>query len=241
MINQISIPIRRAPAAFLAAALVLLLPGLGTAQGNPPEQQDRTSVQPESLQSTQGPEQLRTAVFAGGCFWGVEGVFEHLRGVHRAVSGYAGGEARMANYNAVSRGVTEHAEAVLVEYDPQVISYQELLDVFFQVAHNPTQLNYQGPDRGTQYRSEIFTLSEDQERMASRAITDLELSGAFESPIVTALSMLESPEEFYPAEEYHQDFMRKNPEYPYVVYWDWPKIDHLRQAFPDLFLDVRWR
>jgi peptide-methionine (S)-S-oxide reductase len=165
-------------------------------------------------------------------------VFEYLEGVQEAISGYSGGEARLANYTAVSRGLTQHAEAVYVTYDADVISYQELLDVFFKVAHNPTQLNYQGPDHGTQYRSEIFFTNSDQRDQAQQAIDQLEIDKTYNDPIVTKLSALEA---FYPAEEYHQDFMQKNPRQGYVVYWDWPKIEHLEQDFPQLFLDAKWR
>lgn len=171
------------------------------------------------------------AVFAGGCFWGVEGVFEELDGVRDVVSGYSGGSSETANYNAVSFGISQHAEAVRIEFDPSVVSYATLLKVFFHVAHDPTQLNYQGPDRGTQYRSEIFYLDEAQKNLALEYIALLDKAGVFPDKIVTELSPLDT---FYLAEDYHQDFMMLNPEYPYIVYWDRPKVEFLRYEYPEL-------
>jgi len=177
------------------------------------------------------PGSIQTAVLAGGCFWGMEGVFERLEGVVDVISGYSGGKALTARYNIVSTGTTNHAESIRVTYDPSRISYGELLKVFFSVAHDPTQLNYQGPDRGKQYRSTIFYTGELQKRIAEEYIRTLERAGVFRKPIVTQVVPLKA---FYPAEDYHQDFMDRNPNYPYIVYWDKPKVEHLKKEFPEL-------
>jgi peptide-methionine (S)-S-oxide reductase len=173
-----------------------------------------------------------TAVFAGGCFWGVQGVFQHVKGVRNAVSGYSGGKRETAVYETVSLGKTGHAEAVEVTFDPNEVSYGKLLQVFFSVAHNPTQLNYQGPDHGTQYRSAIFTASDEQKKIAEAYIAQLDKAKVFQEPIVTRVS---AEEGFYPAEKYHQDFLTLNPTYPYIVYNDMPKIDNLKAIFPQQF------
>ena len=175
---------------------------------------------------------LETAVFAGGCFWGVEGVFEHVRGVVDARSGYAGGNARTATYEQVSSGDTGHAESVEVVFDPALVSYGQLLSVFFSVAHDPTQLNRQGPDVGTQYRSAIFYASPAQQRAAQAYIGKLQ-ARLGDTPVVTQVVPLVK---FYPAEHYHQDFMRLNPMHPYIVFHDRPKVAHLQEAFPKLFV-----
>lgn len=173
-----------------------------------------------------------TAVFAGGCFWGVQAVFQHVNGVKNAVSGYSGGAKETASYETVSLGKTGHAESVEVTFDPHQVSYGKLLQVFFSVTHNPTQLNYQGPDQGTQYRSAIFTTSDEQQKVASAYIAQLDKPGLFHAPIVTKLSKLQG---FYPAEKYHQDFLTRNPDHPYIVYNDMPKIDNLKAIFPASF------
>jgi peptide-methionine (S)-S-oxide reductase len=175
-----------------------------------------------------------TAIFAGGCFWGVQGVFQHVKGVTNAVSGYAGGEAATASYKMIGTGSTGHAEAVEITYRPSEISYGELLHVFFSVAHNPTQLNYQGPDRGTQYRSAIFPLDTEQEQVAAAYIAQLDQTGLFGDKIVTTL---EGAKPFYAAEDYHQDFLTLNPTYPYIVFHDLPKLENLRRLFPDFWRD----
>ena len=178
---------------------------------------------------------LQTAVFAGGCFWGVEAVFEHVRGVVDVRSGYAGGHAVTANYDTVTGGQTGHAEAVEVMFDPSVVSYGQLLKVFFSIAHDPTQLNRQGPDRGTQYRSAIFYATAAQQRAASTYIREVGQAGAFGSkPVVTQVTPLA---QFFPAEDYHQDFARLNPGHPYIRYWDAPKVAHLKRDLPDLYAD----
>ena len=174
---------------------------------------------------------FQTAVFAGGCFWGVEAVFEDLKGVSNVVSGYSGGTQATANYQKVSDGKTGHAEVVRVTYDPNQISYEQLLKVFFIVAHDPTELNSQGPDSGTQYRSAIFFTNGDQQQAAKAYISQLDKEQVFKKPIVTQLAPLE---EFHPAEEYHQNFLVRNRTYPYVVVNDLPKLDRLRQEFPKL-------
>ena len=175
---------------------------------------------------------LQTIVLAGGCFWGIEAVYEHIKGVTDAVSGYAGGTKAQADYETVSSGTTGHAEAVRVTFDPSKVSVEKLLQVFFSVAHDPTQLNRQGPDVGPQYRSAIFFADEEQSRVAKAYIDQLTKSKVYPRPIVTQVVKLEG---FYPAEEYHQDFAEKNPTYPYIVYHDKPKVDHLKQQFPDLY------
>ncbi|POF42747.1 peptide-methionine (S)-S-oxide reductase [Pseudomonas laurylsulfativorans] len=173
-----------------------------------------------------------TAVFAGGCFWGVQGVFQHVKGVKNAVSGYAGGAANTAQYERVSNGNTGHAESVEVTFDPSQVSYGTLLQIYFSVAHNPTELNRQGPDTGTQYRSAIFTKSAEQQKIAQAYINQLDTAHAFDKPIVTKL---ESFNGFYPAEEEHQDFLTEHPTYPYIVINDLPKVAQLKQLYPDRY------
>jgi peptide-methionine (S)-S-oxide reductase len=170
-------------------------------------------------------------VLAGGCFWGMQAVFEQLRGVTSAVAGYAGGSASTAHYEIVSTGETGHAESVEVTYDPSRISFKQILDVYFLVAHDPTELNRQGPDDGTQYRSEIFYTTEQQRAQAQAYIAQLERKHVFSAPIVTKLAHLQG---FYRAEDYHQDFVAKNPDNPYVVVNDKPKLTNLRERFPQL-------
>jgi peptide-methionine (S)-S-oxide reductase len=174
----------------------------------------------------------QTAVFAGGCFWGIEAVFEHLKGVKSAVSGYAGGAAASPSYDEVSSGRTGHAEAVQVVYDPSLISYETLLHVFFSVAHDPTELNRQGPDVGTQYRSAIFYRDDEQKKAAEAYIGQLTKAKAFDRPIVTEVTSLRA---FYPAEEYHQNYMAHHPNSMYIVVNDAPKVENLRRQFPALY------
>jgi peptide-methionine (S)-S-oxide reductase len=171
-------------------------------------------------------------VLAGGCFWGVQGVFEHLRGVTRVVSGYAGGDRGTAQYETVSTGSTGHAESVQISFDPSQVSYGEILRVFFSVAHDPTQLNRQGPDTGPQYRSAIFYANAQQKKIAEAYVAQLGRSGAFHRPIVTRIDPLKG---FYPAEAYHQDFLLKNPNHPYIVFNDLPKIRNFQQTLPELY------
>ncbi len=174
----------------------------------------------------------RTAVVAGGCFWGIQAVFQHVKGVISATSGYSGGAAGTAEYELVSNGDTGHAESVKIAYDPSQITYGQLLRVFFSVAHDPTQLNRQGPDTGNQYRSSIFYNSDEQKRIAEAYIAQLEKAKVFPRPIVTQVVPLKA---FYPAEAYHQDYAVHHPDNPYIVFNDAPKVVHLRQEFPDLY------
>ena len=174
----------------------------------------------------------QTAVFAGGCFWGVDAVFKHVKGVTNVVSGYAGGNADTAHYEIVSEGNTGHAESVRVQFDPSRISYQQLLQVFFSVAHDPTELNRQGPDSGSQYRSAIFFTSPEQQKIAQAYIQKLTAEHVFSSPIVTQVVPLQ---QFYPAEDYHQNYLALHPYQPYIVFNDMPKLDRLRQQFPALY------
>jgi peptide-methionine (S)-S-oxide reductase len=187
---------------------------------------------PDPVASLPTPSGPQTAVLAGGCFWGMEGVFEHLKGVSNVVSGYAGGTARDAQYERVGTGQTGHAEAIQITYDPSQISYGQLLKVYFAVAHDPTQLNGQGPDLGTQYRSAIFYQNAPQKQMAQAYIDQLNGTQVFKKAIATQLSPLT---QFYAAEEYHQNFISRNPSYPYVVVHDLPKIKQLQKQFPALY------
>ncbi|OHD73966.1 MAG: peptide-methionine (S)-S-oxide reductase [Spirochaetes bacterium RBG_16_67_19] len=202
-----------------AAALVLLL-GAARARADFPA----PPVDPAE-------KGTRTAVFAGGCFWGVEAVFERLKGVQEVVSGYSGGEAKTAHYEVVGTGRTGHAESVRVIYDASRVSYGTLLKVFFSVAHDPTQFNFQGPDYGTQYRSAIFYADAAQRRVAEEYIRSLDKGRVYGKKIVTQLSPLEA---FYPAEDYHQDYLRQHPTQPYIMMWDLPKIAALEKEYPQL-------
>ena len=172
---------------------------------------------------------LKTAIFAGGCFWGIEGVFSHLKGVTSAVSGYHGGTAATATYERTNDGDTGHAESVKVTYDPAVIRYDQLLRVFFAVGADPTQLNRQGPDRGTQYRTALIPTSAEQNKVAAAYLAQLKASGLWKKPIV---ARIERAQAFYPAETYHQDFMAKNPNHGYIRMWDKPKVAGLKRLFP---------
>jgi peptide-methionine (S)-S-oxide reductase len=172
------------------------------------------------------------AVFAGGCFWGVQGVFQHVKGVSNAVSGYAGGDAKSAKYDMVGMGDTGHAEAVRITYDPRQVSYGRLLQIYFSVAHNPTELNRQGPDTGTHYRSTVFPVNAEQSRVAKAYIAQLDGAKAFGRKIATTV---EPQKAFYPAEAYHQDFLTRHPDHPYIVINDLPKVDNLKRVFPDVY------
>lgn len=173
-----------------------------------------------------------TAVVAGGCFWGVQGVFEHVRGVTQVASGYTGGAADTAQYERVSDGDTGHAESVSITFDPTVISYGKILQIFFSVAHNPTELDYQGPDHGTQYRSAIFPVNAQQRTVAQAYIAQLQGAHMFTGPIVTRVETFKG---FYPAENYHQNFLALHPDYPYIAINDMPKVDALKNLFPTLY------
>ena len=177
----------------------------------------------------------QTIVLAGGCFWGVQGVFEHVKGVSQAVSGYSGGTKETAHYEMVGTEKTGHAESVQVTYDPKQISYGKILQIYFSVAHNPTELNYQGPDSGPSYRSAIFYANDEQKRFAQAYIAQLDKAHVFGAPIVTKLESLTG---FYPAENYHQDFLVLHPAYPYIVFNDLPKVENLKRLFPDYYRDT---
>ena len=218
--------LRRAAAAALFAALAA--PGCSLADAG--ERAAPIAAAAFDLPKAAGPTQ--TAVLSGGCFWGIEAVFEHVRGVRRVTSGYAGGAAETAQYEVVSGGDTGHAESVQIEFDPQQVSYGELLRIFFSVAHDPTQRDRQGPDVGSQYRSEIFYADDGQKDVATRYIAQLEAAKAFPRPIATRVDPLRG---FYPAEAEHQDFIARHPSYPYVVVNDLPKLRNLERAFPDAY------
>jgi peptide-methionine (S)-S-oxide reductase len=204
----------------LIAITSMLLGNVGFAAEAPPNKSNGTVNVTE------------TAIFAGGCFWGVDAVFKHIKGVSEAVSGYAGGDAPTAHYEQVSSGNTGHAEAVQVRFNPAVVSYQLLLQVFFSVAHNPTQLTRQGPDVGSQYRSAIFYTSAEQQKTAQGHIQQLTAARAFSAPIVTQVLPLR---QFYPAEDYHQNYLALHPRQPYIVMHDMPKLDQLRKQYPALY------
>lgn len=199
---------------YLLRSLVCLLLGLG------------------SIIETSASTNEQTAIFAGGCFWGVDAVFKHVKGVSEVVSGYAGGSAATANYKQVSEGLTSHAEAVQVRFNPDQVSYQQLLEVFFSVAHDPTELNRQGPDVGSQYRSAIFYTSADQQQAAQQHIQQLTATHTFRSAIVTQIVPLTK---FYQAEGYHQNYLALHPMDPYIVIHDLPKLEQLRKQFPGLY------
>jgi peptide-methionine (S)-S-oxide reductase len=177
---------------------------------------------------------IQTVVIAGGCFWGVQGVFQHTAGVVNAVSGYAGGGKSTASYETVSTGTTGHAESVEIKYDPSKISYGKILQIFFSVAHDPTQLNHQGADSGTQYRSAIFTTSDAQKKVADAYIAQLNAAKVYKRPIVTKVGLLEG---FYPAEAYHQDYLTLHPNEPYIAYNDIPKVENLKKIFAENYIE----
>lgn len=220
--------------ALLSVAVILVISALpAVAEGQlgrlPDPAQDETLANISSQQS---------AVFAGGCFWGVQAVFQHTKGVISATSGYSGGTASGANYEQVSSGKTGHAESVKVIYDPAKISYGQLLKIYFAVAHNPTELDRQGPDSGTQYRSEIFAVSTAQQKIAEGYIQQLDAAKVYPQKIVTRVSALPT---FYAAEDYHQDFATRHPNHPYIVRFDLPKLEQLRAQFPKMYQPYQLR
>jgi peptide-methionine (S)-S-oxide reductase len=212
--------------ALVPVAAMVMLPNGSSAV------EEAVVIPPPAMDVQGATAKTATAVFAGGCVWGVQGVFQHTKGVTRAVSGYAGGKADDATYPAVSSGSTAHAEAVEVTYDPTQVTYGQLLQVYFSVAHNPTQLNYQGPDHGTQYRSAVFPVTDEERQVAAAYIVQLDAATAFPAPIVTKIEPFTG---FYAAEQYHQDFLTNNPDYPYIVINDLPKIEALKTVFPALY------
>lgn len=217
----------RKPAGIAATAGIGI--GLSCAMADGPARVLPAPLLDAPLSQTEGKQ---TLVLAGGCFWGVEAVFQHIRGVDRAVSGYAGGTAETAQYDIVSTGKTAHAEAVQITYDPSLVTPGKLLQVFFSVAHDPTTVDRQGPDYGPQYRSAIFFDTPEQEKIAKAYIGQLDGEGVFPAPIVTKIERLAH---FYPAEDYHQDYAAKHPGNPYIVTHDLPKVARLRELFPEIY------
>ena len=215
-------------AGLAAAALALA----ASACQQPAIAAERVVAAPKAERIASEGEGLKTAIFAGGCFWGVEAVFSHVKGVRSAVSGYHGGTERQASYKLVSAGLTDHVEAVRVVYDPKVIRYDQLLRIFFSVIADPTLKDRQGPDRGPHYNAEIIPLSAEQRAVATRYIAQLKKSGKWDRPIVTPVVAART---FYAAEEYHQDFAAKNPRHGYIVRWDAPKVAALKRLYPGVY------
>ncbi|HXD46110.1 MAG TPA: peptide-methionine (S)-S-oxide reductase MsrA [Pseudolabrys sp.] len=225
-------PIR--PALLLAAAPAFLIAfALSTAPFR--AQAETPIVVPAPAADAPAPAGLETAVIAGGCFWGIQAVYQHVKGVTNAVSGYAGGTQKDADYETVSSGRTGHAESVRVTFDPKQVSYGKILQIYFSVAHDPTQLNYQGPDHGPQYRSEIFPQSDAQRETAKAYIAQLDAAHVFKRPIVTKIDVQKAA--FFPAENYHQDYAFRNPYQPYIAFNDAPKVTNLKKLFPDVWRD----
>src|SRR2546425_6515881 len=225
------------PLARFALAVLLALPVASILAQTPlvHAAEPATAIPAPVVDATAPGDGLETAVVAGGCFWGVQAVFAHVKGVTLALSGYAGGTTVDPRYTEVTTGTTGHAESVRLTFDPKTISYGKILQIYFSVAHNPTQLNYQGPDVGTQYRSAIFTTSAEQQRIAEAYIAQLDNAKVFKAPIVTEVSALQA---FYPAEDYHQDYAFLHPTAPYIVWNDLPKVEHLKRMFSDIYRDT---
>jgi peptide-methionine (S)-S-oxide reductase len=213
------------------AGLALLL---AAAAPGPSAAQEGIAIPAPAEAGSPNDAGTEVAVLAGGCFWGVQGVFQHVEGVRNAVSGYAGGAAHTARYRTVGSGRTGHAEAVAVSFDPGVISYGEILRIFFSAAHDPTQLDRQGPDFGPQYRSAIFPRDPGQARIARAYVAQLDATGLYHAPVVTTI---EPGRAFYPAEDYHQDYLTLNPTQPYIVHNDLPKLERLKRLFPEVWRD----
>lgn len=220
------------PLLYLA---MLALPGMLLWQVSARSQEPAFVIPAPAVDESMQSAASEKAVFAGGCFWGVQGVFQHVKGVMKAVSGYAGGAGDTARYEAVGGGDTGHAESVEVTYNPKQVTYGQLLQIYFSVAHNPTELNRQGPDRGSQYRSTIFAANDEQLKVAKGYIAQLEKAHVYPAPIVTTL---EQGKPFYPAENYHQDYLTLNPGAPYIVVNDLPKIENLKRVFPDRYREA---
>ena len=206
---------------LLAVSAIYVVPSLAA--------EDAIVIPPPAV-DVQNASGIQTAVLAGGCFWGVQGVFQHTKGVVNAVSGYSGGSKSSADYQMVSTGTTGHAESVEIKFDPKKISYGKILQIFFSVAHDPTQLNRQGPDSGTQYRSAIFTTSDEQKKVADAYIAQLNTAGVYKKPIVTKVGSLQA---FFAAEGYHQDYLTLHPNQPYIAYNDIPKVENLKKIFAE--------
>jgi peptide-methionine (S)-S-oxide reductase len=223
------------PALLLAAAPAFLVALALSAAPFRAHAETAVVIPPPTAEVPAGGAGLETAVLAGGCFWGIQAVYQHVKGVTNAVSGYAGGTQKDADYETVSTGTTGHAESVKVTFDPKQISYGKILQIYFSVAHNPTELNYQGPDHGPQYRSEIFPQSEAQRATAKAYIAQLEKAHVFKRPIVTRIDAGKAA--FFPAEAYHQDYAVLHPYQPYIAFNDAPKVANLKKLFPDLWRD----
>ena len=221
--------LRTTPTALFVLAVVVLV---GLAIERSPTAAAAQSLPVPALDVPPGQATSAVVVVAGGCFWGVQGVFQHVKGVTGAVSGYAGGDKKTADYGTVSSGATGHAESVQVTYDPRQVSYGRILQIFFSVAHDPTEINRQGPDFGTQYRSMIFPANAEQASVAKAYITQLDQAHVFRKAIATRV---EGGRPFYPAENYHQDFLTRNPTYPYIVINDLPKIEDLKRVVPEFY------
>jgi peptide-methionine (S)-S-oxide reductase len=215
-------------AALLIAAALAFAPFAAHAE-------PAVTIPPPAAEAPAQSAGLETAVLAGGCFWGIQAVYQHVKGVTNAVSGYAGGAQKDATYDVVSSGRTSHAESVRVTFNPREISYGKILQIYFAVAHDPTQLNRQGPDSGPQYRSEIFPQNEAQQKVAQDYIAQLDKTGVYKRPIVTKTNTMKVP--FYAAEGYHQDYATKHPYQPYIVINDAPKVENLKKMFPDVWRD----
>ena len=228
----LSRPVSRVRAGlFAAASAAMLFAAAGVAQADAIDK----AVPAPALDSAKSQATSETAVLAGGCFWGMQGVFEHVKGVHKVVAGYSGGAKATATYDQVTTETTGHAESISVTFDPRQVTYGTILRVYFSVAHDPTELNFQGPDQGTSYRSEIFAANPEQARVAQAYIAQLNNAHVYSGPIVTKVETLKG---FYPAEGYHQDFLINHPEYPYIVFNDLPKIAALKRVFPALYLET---
>ncbi|HTN99021.1 MAG TPA: peptide-methionine (S)-S-oxide reductase MsrA [Nordella sp.] len=224
-----AIPLSSRPIRLLAVLAAILAGSASLAAA-----QEGIAIPSPALDEPVTSARTETAILAGGCFWGVQGVFQHVDGVANAVSGYAGGAPDTAQYDTVSGGTTGHAESVKITFDPSKISYGRILQIYFSVAHDPTELNRQGPDVGTQYRSAVFPVSAEQVKVATAYIGQLGQAKIFDAAIVTRI---EPDSSFYPAEAYHQDFLTLNPTYPYIVYNDLPKVANLKRLFPALYRD----
>jgi peptide-methionine (S)-S-oxide reductase len=222
---------RLAKAIGAPVAAVAILAGLTWMEAH---SESAVKIAPPAMDATNASG-LQTAVLAGGCFWGVQAVFQHTKGVTNAVSGYAGGDKKDAAYDIVSSSRTGHAESVRVTFDPKEISFGKILQIYFAVAHNPTELNYQGPDHGPQYRSEIFPQNEEQAKVAKAYIAQLDAAKAFPRPIVTRTGTMKTA--FYPAEAYHQDYATLHPNQPYIAFNDAPKVANLKRMFPEVYRD----
>src|SRR5579863_1012819 len=218
----------------ILSATLLALAALGLFAGWSPlyGAEGAVVIAPPAIDNPKEPGSPQTAVLSGGCFWGVQGVFEHVRGVKQVVAGYAGGDRSTAQYQTVSSGGTGHAESVKITFDPAVLSYGQILQIAFSVVHDPTQLNRQGPDVGTQYRSAIFYADDTQKRIAETYIAQLDKSHAYPRPIVTRVDPLKG---FYSAEDYHQDYLYHNPSAPYIAMYDLPKVENFKHLFPELY------